>query len=341
MSASNRLSDLSIEQRMYQFIFGYMAAPAIAVAAKLSLPDLIAESPKTLDELARATKADALSLRRLLQFLASLGIFKEDATGRYEQTPLSELLRSDAAQSFRGVAIMLASEYMWQPWGKLHESVLTGKPQFDQIHGAPIFEYLSAHPEDAAIFNAAMTSISSVELPQILAAYDFSQFQRVADLGGSQGALLHGILSAHPKLRGILADLPHVVDGAAILRSGPVAGRCEIMGVDLFQKVPVGADGYLMKYIVHGFNDADAVKILKNCRDVMTPDAKLLLIERVLKPSNQPDPGRFMDLLMLVAAGGRERSEADYKQLLYETGFSLMRVIPTSGPLSIVESQPA
>lgn len=334
-------SDFSFEQRLYQLVFGFMALPAIAVAAKLSVPDLVAESPKTLDELARATKADPSSLRRLLQFLASVGIFAEDATGRYGETPLSELLRSDGSQSFRGIAMMLTSEFMWRPWVKLHESVLTGQSGFEQVHGASIFEYLSAHPEDAAIFNAAMTSISSLEVPQILAAYDFSQFQQVADLGGAHGALLHGILSAHPKLRGILADSPKVVAGAAALRSGSVASRCQVLEVDLLQTVPAGADCYLMKYIVHAFNDTDAVKILKNCRCVMMPSAKLLLIERVLKPSNQPDPGRFMDLQMLVAApGGRERNEADYRELLREADLLLTRVVPTSGPLSIVECQP-
>jgi hypothetical protein len=340
MSPSNSpLPDRSIEQRMYQLIFGFMALPAIATVAKLGIPDLLADLPRTLDELVQATNAHALSLQRLLDFLASIGIFPKEATGYYKQTPLGEMLRSDAPQSFRGLVIMLGSEYMWQPWAQLHEGVLAGKPGFDQVHGVSILEYLSAHPEELAIRNAAMTSISSVELPQILAAYDFSRFQRVADLGGGQGALLHGILSAHPKLRGILADLPQVVAGAAILRSGPLASRCEILGINLFETVPVGADCYVMKYIVHGFNEADASKILKNCRSAMTPNSKLLLIERVLKPSNQPDPGRFMDLQMLVASGGRERSEADYTALLREAGFSLMRVIPTEGPLSIVESQ--
>ncbi len=343
MSASDSPSsdDLSVEQRMYQFIFGFMALPAIAVATKLGIPDLLADSTRTIDELAHATNAHALSLRRLLQFLASLGIFVEDATGKYGQTPLSEVLRSDAPQSFRGLAIMLGSEYMWRPWGQLHQSVLTGKPGFDRVHGASILEYLSAHPEELAIRNAAMTSISSVELPQILAAYDFSQFQQVADLGGGQGALLHGILSAYPKLRGILADLPQVVAGTAILRSGSVASRCEVLGVDLFQTVLAGADGYVMKYVVHGFNDADALKILRNCRKAMSPNAKLLLIERVLKPANQPDPGKFMDLQMLVVApGGRERTETDYRALLDKAGFSLKRVISTAGPVAIVESQP-
>jgi hypothetical protein len=335
------LPDLSVEPRMYQLIFGFMATPAIGVAAKLRIPDLIADSAKTADELASLTNADPLALRRLLRFLASLGIFAEDGAGKFRHTPLSQSLRNDALQSFGGLAIMLSSEYMWRPWGDLHHAVLTGRPGFDSVHGASILEYLAAHPEELAIRNAAMTSISSVELPQILAAYDFSQFKCVADLGGGQGALLHGILSKHPKVRGILADLPHVVGGATILRSKAIAERCEIMGVDLFERVPAGADVFLMKYLVHGFNDVDALRIMKNCHQVMNLNAKLLLVERVLKPLNEPDPGKFMDLQMLVVApGGRERTEADYRTLLHEARFGLKRVIPTTGPLSIIESQP-
>jgi len=330
-----------VEARMYELIFGFMAVPAIGVAARLRIPDLIADSAMTVEELAGPTNADAPSLRRLLRFLASLGIFVEDGAGKFRHTPLSESLRSGAPQSLGGLATMLSSEYMWRPWGDLHHAVLTGEPGFDRVHGASILEYLAAHPDELAIRNAAMTSISSVELPQILAAYDFSQFECVADLGGGHGALLHGILSKHPTVRGILADLPVVVAGATLPRSKPVAERCEIIGVDLFERVPAGADGYLMKYIVHGFNDKDALKIIKNCRQMMNLDAKLLLIERVLKPANQPDPGKFMDLQMLVVApGGRERTEADYQTLLHEGGFFLERVIPTTGPLSIIESRP-
>ena len=337
----SQLSQASAAAHMHELIFGFMALPAIAAAAKLGIADLVEQSPKTVDELADATKAHALSLRRLLQFLASLGIFAEDAAGKYVHTPLSESLRSTAPQSFRGLAIMLASEYMWQPWGKFYEAVTTGQPGFDQIHGASILSYLAAHPAELAVRNAAMTSISSVELPQILAAYDFSKFERVADLGGGQGALLHGILSANPKLRGILADLPAVVAGAASLRSGTIADRCEVVGIDLFQTVPTGVDGYLMKYVVHGFSDPDALKILRNCRRVISPNGTLLLIEQVLKPSNEPDPGKFMDLQMLVVApGGQERTEADYRALLHDASFSLTRLIPTAGRLSIIESLP-
>jgi hypothetical protein len=337
---SSQSSDLATASRMHQLIFGFMALPAIAVAAKLGIADLVGESAKTVDELANATNAHVLSLHRLLRFLASLGIFAEDAAGKYRQTPLSESLRSEAPQSFRGLAIMLGSEYMWRPWGELCNTVLTGRSGFDHVYGASILEYLAAHSEKLAIRNAAMTSLSSVELPQILAAYNFSRFERIADLGGGHGALLHGILSAYPKLRGILADLPAVAAGAA-LQTGTTADRCEVVGMDLFEAVPEGADAYLMKYVIHLFSDADALRILRNCRHAIRREGKLLLIERVLKASNEPDPGKFLDLQMLVVTrGGRERTEADYRALLHEANFSPTRVIPTAGPLSIIESQP-
>jgi len=222
---------------------------------------------------------------------------------------------------------------------ELSATVATGQPAFNHVFGMSFFEYLAAHPDDAAVFNAAMTSVSSVELPAIIAAYDFSGFHRIVDVGGGEGALLHGILSANPKLRGVLFDLPPVVAGAAALRSGAMTGRCEIVGGDFFQTVPEGADAYLMRVVIHDWNDEDALKILKNCRRAVPTHGKLLLIESVLKPSNQPDPGRFNDLTMLVLApGGRERTESEFAELLRQAGFALTRVIPATGLTSIIES---
>ncbi len=205
--------------------------------------------------------------------------------------------------------------------------------------GAPPFEYLAAHPDEAAIANAAMTSGSSVQVSDILAAYDFSRFERIVDVGGGQGLLLHRILSAHPQLHGVLADLPSVVASAAALRS-PIADRCEVVGIDFFQSVPEGADAYVAKSVIHDWNDHDAVRILKNCRRAIRNNGTMLLIELILKPANQPDFARFADLQMLVVTGGQERTEAEYRALLGEAGFSLTQVIQTAGFMSIIESQP-
>jgi SAM-dependent methyltransferase len=326
--------------QLYQMMVGYRSTQPIYVAAKLGIADLVAETPKTADELAHATKAHAPSLRRLLLMLSSVGIFAEDTAGRFRATPLGELLRRDHPQSQRSLAMMFGSAFFWKPWGELCEAVLTGQPAFDRVYGVSLFDYLSTHSEDAAIFNDAMTSTSARDVSAILAAYDFSRFERIIDVGGGHGALLHAILSANTKLHGVLADLPAVLAGAAALRSEPIAHRCSIVGTDFFESVPDGADGYLMKTIVHDWNDEDALKILRNCRRAIRPNGRLLLIEWVLKGSNEPDPGRGLDMQMLVQFRGRERTEADFEALLREAGFSLMRVIPTSGPVSIVESRP-
>jgi hypothetical protein len=199
---------------MAELILGFIRTQAIHVAGKLGLADLIADAPKTVEELALQTGTHAPSLRRLLRALASLGIFAEDANGRFDNTPFSRMLRHDHPQSLKRLALMFGLESLWTSWGRLYESIKNGEPSFDRIHGAPFFEYLDSHSEDAAVFNAAMTSGSSVGASAILSAYDFSKFKRIADVGGGQGALLHAILSANPTVQGVLVDLPKVVAGA-------------------------------------------------------------------------------------------------------------------------------
>jgi O-methyltransferase domain len=187
---------------------------------------------------AEATGSHTGSLRRLLKFLASVGVFSEDDSGKYHQTPLSDTLRKDHPTSLRGSFSAFGSEYLWRAFGNLSATIATGQPAFNHVFGVSFFEYLATHPDDAASFNEAMTASSALELPAIVAAYDFSHFERIVDVGGGQGALLHGILLANPKLRGVLFDLPSVVAGATPLMSGPVAPRCEVAGRDFFQAVP-------------------------------------------------------------------------------------------------------
>jgi len=339
MSDETSQAELPAGLRILQLVMGLAASQAVAVASKLGLADLVAQAPKTAEELADATKAHAPSLRRLLLMLASIGVFLEGADGRFRPTPLSEVLRTGHPQSIRNFAVLWGNALLWRPWGDLYQTVLTDEPAFERIYGAPFFDYLAGHPIDAATFDAAMSSGSPDE---ILAAYDFSRFEQLVDAGGGQGALLYGILSANPRLRGVLADLPRVVAGAALLQSGPIAHRCEIAGIDFFSAVPEGADAYVMKSVIHDWDDESAVKILTNCRQVIRDSGKLLMIEHVLKPSNEPDAslGRIMDLNMLLLATGRERTEAEFAALLRAAGFSLTKVIPTAGYFSIIESQP-
>ena len=325
-----------------QLLAGFITSQAIAVAAKLGIADLLEGGPRTIDDLAKATKAHVQSLHRILRMLTSVGIFAEDEPGRFRQTALSELLRSDHPRSARGMAILWGSSIIQKPSMELHRAVMTGVPAANHVFGAPIFEYLGAHPEDAAVFNAAMTSGSAMLVSDVVAAYDFSRFDQIVDVGGGHGLLLHAILSANPKLRGVLADLPAVVAGAEALRSEQIAARCEIVGGDFFASVPAGADAYIMKWVIHDWNDEDCLKILRNCRRAIRREGRLLIVDAVLTPCNEPDPGKLTDLLMLMmASGGRERTEVEFRDLLRRADFLLTRLITTASGSSIIESQPA
>jgi hypothetical protein len=310
---------------------------AIHAAAKFALADLVADGPKSIKELAEATHTDGSSLGRFLRALTSLGIFAEDTTGRYRQTALSDTLRSDHPESVRPSAMMMGAHFIWKPSGALEETVRTGQPSFERVYGAPFFEHMAGHSDDAAVFNAAMSS-SPDYLAAIVGAYDFSKFERIVDVGGGHGLLLAAILSANPRLRGVLHDLPAVVAGASALRQEPISQRCEIIGGDFFQGVPTGADAYMLKGIIHDWNDEAALKILKNCRRAIHPEGRLLIMDAVLTQSTDPTTA-LMDMLMMVLTSGRERTESEFRSLLQEAGFSMVQVI-REARVSIIESRP-
>ena len=329
---------VSPSMQMTQILWpGAMAVQAIHVAAKLALADLVAGGPKSIRELAEATHTHGPSMARLLRALTSLGIFVEDTTGRYRQTALSDTLRSDHPESIRPFAMMLGAHFVWKPSGALQETVRTGQPSFERVYGAPFFEYLAEHPDDSAVFNAAMSS-SPGYLAAIVGAYDFSKFERIVDVGGGHGLLLAGILAANPRLHGVLYDLPGVVAGSSALGQQPISQRYEIIGGDFFKGVPAGADAYMLKGIIHDWNDEAALKILKNCRRAIRPDGTLLIVEAVLTPSTDPATA-LMDMLMMVLTSGRERTESEFRSLLQKAGFSMVQVIRAMGA-SIIESRP-
>jgi SAM-dependent methyltransferase len=336
----SRAAPPSSSTQMMQLIWpGALVVQAVHVAAKLGIPDLVAKGPQTSEELAQTAKAHGPSLRRILRALASLGVFAETADGRFEHTALSETLRSDHPQSVRPWALLLGAPLVWKPWEELYESVSSGTGAFRRIYGQPFFEYLTSHPEDAAIFHGAMTAGSGSRLPAVLAAYDFSTFERLVDVGGGHGALLRGILSASPKTRAVLYDLPEVVASAESLRAADVAARCEIVGGDFFESVPAGGDGYILSRVIHDWNDERALKILQNCRRAIRPDGRLLLIEGIVTPPNEPDSNKFLDV-WFIGGGGQERNEAEFRALLAQAGFELKRVIATASSTAIIESRP-
>jgi hypothetical protein len=325
---------------LVQLVFGKCISMAISVVAKLRVADLLADGPKTLADLAAETKTHAPSLYRILRTLAAAGVFTEEVDGRFALTPMGEYLRTGVKGSLRGMADFFGSDWSWRAWGHLLETVQTGRPAFDSVFGEPVFDYLSKHPDESAVFNEGMTGFSSNIAPAVAEAFNFSGFKTVVDVGGGHGVLLNTILQTHAGVNGIVFDSPHVVVGAedAIHKAG-LRGRCRAVGGDFFQSVPGGGDAYLMKHIIHDWPDNRATTILRNCRKAVNPGGKLLLVELVIAPGNAADFAKVIDLEMLAIASGQERTEVEYRQLLAGAGWRLTRVIPTKSPTQIIEAE--
>jgi len=320
-----------------QYIWpGIIAAQAMHAAAKLHIPDLLASGPKSIAELAADSGADEAALERLLRALSTLGMFALCADGRFRNTPLTDVLRTDHPQSQRDAVLFLPAAFLWRPLGELHESVRTGEPAFQRIFGQRFFDYLATHPDDAAVFNAVMTQGVAFTSPSLLAAYDFSGFERLVDVGGGEGALLRDILSATPSLRGVLFDLPQVVSRAGGVLNEDLGARCQIVGGDFFHSVPEGGDAYIMKGVIHDWPDEDAATILGNTRRAIRSNGTLLLVENLVDAAARPVG--LMELLMLVI-GGRERTEAEFRALLAGAGFAISRIIPIEAT-SLIECRP-
>ena len=324
---------------MMGLITGYWVSQAVGVVALLGVADQLGEAPRGSDELARAVGADPQALYRVLRLLASLGVFAEVAPGSFALTPLGETLRSDAPGSVRNFAITETAPGHWLPWGRLHESVRSGRPMAREALGMELFDWYAQNPEEAGFFNAAMGNLSALAASELVRVYDFSAVRTVADVGGAHGVLLTAVLRANPAARGILLDLPHVIAtaGDAVAEEG-LSQRCELVSGDFFEAVPEGADLHLLKQIVHDWDDERATRLLQNCHRALGPAGKLLLVEMVIPPENQPSPAQAMDLNMMVLLGGRERTEEDYQRLFQAAGFRLDRVIPTHSPFSVIEA---
>ena len=329
----------SAKQKLLRLLTAYWISQAIHVAAKLGIADLIKDQPKTAAELAEATGTHPPSLHRLLRGLASVEIFATDESGRFGLTDMARCLL-DEPLSQRAVAIMLGDEH-YASWGDLLYSVQTGKPAFDHRYGKPVFDWLSEHPEQAKIFDAAMTGFHGEETQKIIDAYDFAPFRTVVDVGGGNGSVLIPMLNRYPNVRGVLFDLPGVVERARsnLARAG-LAHRCEAVAGDFFKEVVAGGDAYLMRHIIHDWTDEQSTTILQNIRKVIPPSGKLLVVEMVIPSGNEPHFGKLLDLNMLVIPGGRERTEAEYRKLYAQAGFSLERIVPTESQVSIVEGRP-
>ena len=335
------MAELSPQEHVVRLASGYWHTQAIYVAAKLGVADLLKDGPKTADELAPATGTHPRALYRLLRALASLGVFAEDDRSRFALTPMAECLRSDAPGSVRSLAI-LRGEWQYEAWGRLLHSVRTGECAFESLYGAPLFDYLAAHPEKGKLFDEAMTGVHGRETAAMLDTYDFGGIGTLADVGGGNGEVIASVLKRYPAMRGILFDRPAVVERSkANLQAAGVADRCAVAAGDFFTSVPSGADAYLLRHIIHDWDDDKSAAILRNCRAAMGTGGRLLVVEGIVPPGNEPSVSKFFDLAMMVLPGGMERTADEYRHLFASAGFALKRIVPTATWVSVIEGAPA
>ena len=327
---------------MFELVIGAWVAQAIQVAAELGIADALTERPLPLDDLADRVGADPDALRRLMRALISHGIFRQRRDGRYDLTALADALRSDAPFSMCGWARVVGSPQHREHWSLLVESVKSGKAILPQLRGKDAFEYLKDEPALAKAFNDAMTTLSDLVAVAVVAGYNFGLYRTIVDVGGGQGGLLSAILAATPNARGVLFDLPEVVaEASALLRQQGIEDRVRVEGGSFFDSVPSGGDAYVVKNIIHDWPDGQAVAILRNVRVAVGADATVLLVEMVLPEHDRDFAGKWVDLEMLLQANGRERTAAEYRDLLRQAGFRMTRIVHTASPFSVVEATPA
>jgi len=341
-------TEATARRALLQMVFGFFPAKAVNVAAELGIADHVAGGPRPVQDLAAVTGSDPASLRRLLRALAFLGVLSEPEPGMFGLGPLGGPLRSTADGSVRSLSQLFGGDMVWRSWGDLAASVRTGATAFDDLFGMSAFEYMAANPEVAAMFNEAMAEGTRMVVPGIVEAYDFAPFTTIADLGGGDGTLVAAVLAATPGLQGILFDVPAGSrDAKRVLEAAGVNDRCEVVVGDFFDAVPAGVDCYLLKSVIHDWDDQRCASILANCRREIDEDGRVLIVEGILPPRAEPSPallGLVMsDLNMLVCAGGRERTTEDFRALLVDSGFELGRVVAVPGPTnySILEAVPA
>lgn len=325
---------------MMQLIGGPWIAQAIYVIAKLEIPDLIASGLSSAGELAAKTNTNADALNRVLRALTLPGVLKDLGDQRYALTPLSETLKKGAPGSTHGMAVMFGEEFHWRPVGAMLDAVKTNRSAFSQVFGEPVFDHFQKKPEWSRIFNDAMTDFTRNSAPALVATYDWKRFKRIVDVGGGHGFLLGAILQANPHVHGTIFDLPDVVRGATI--PAELKGRLDTAGGDFTKEVPAGADGYMMKHIVHDWSDEVCIRLFQNVRKVIPSDGRLLVLEMVVPPPGQPNFATLLDVeMLLMTEGGRERTEAEFAALFKKGGFELVRVHASPAGNCVIEAKPA
>lgn len=331
--------------QLYQLASAHYVSQAVYVVARLGIADHLAGGARTAEELAQVTETHAPSLRRVLRLVAAYGVLSEDADGGFGLTPMGEALRSGPGSAAAAVQLF-AGPSQWATWGDLLGSVRTGEPSFERVHGMAAFDYFADHPDEATVFDAAMTSFTRMVALAVRVAYDFSSVPRLIDVGGGEGSLLTGILADNARCSGTVFDLPRLeaparanIDGAGL------AARCDFIGGDFFKSVPGGYDAYLLKHVIHDWNDEAAVQILRTIRGAIGADARVLIVESIyperIDDSDASRGAARNDCNMLVATGGRQRTEGEFRALYEAAGFRLARIVPAGAISSILEATPA
>ncbi len=320
---------------------GFWVSRAIYVAAKLRIADLLAQGPQSAEFLAEKTQSNPDALFRLLRALVAFGLFTDHNEDGFGLTELGDALRSDNDESMRDYVMMLGQPESWRAWEHIEHSITTGAPAFDYTFGCPFFPYLAANPPVGQIFDKGMRSRGVADDNAVVAAYDFSEFSRIVDLGGGAGRLLSTVLKSAPRATGILFDLPHVVEATRkSLTTTGVRNRIKIVAGDFFEAVPAGADLYLLKQVLHDWSDEQVTKLFANCRRGMAAKSRMLILELIVGPESPPF-AKLLDLMMLVWTGGRERTRDEYERLLAGADLKLIRVLPTSTLICVLEAAPA
>ena len=333
----------SSAEQIFQLCMGYLPAICLNAVVELSVAEQLAGGPKNVDEIATAVKAHPDALYRVMRATSTVGVFREVGPRTFAQTPLSDMLRQEHPQSMRPFVLFFPDPLHFRSYANLIHSVRTGETTGVPTFGKELFEYLQDHPKESAVFNAAMVNLTQMFIPAVLEAYDFSGTKTLVDIGGGHGSVVAAILQRYPQMKGILFDLDHVVRGAGPhLQAMGVADRCAVESGSFFESVPAGGDTYIMKNIIHDWNDEKSLIILKNIAKRLkgVSNGKVVLLEFALTPGNEPHLGKWADIEMLALPGGRERTADEYRELFAKAGFRMTRVVPTKAPSSVIEAIP-
>lgn len=325
---------------VFGLITGMWAAKAAATAASLRIPDVLARGPKTADEVALAIGANSAAVYRLMRGVASVGVLVATPDGKFSLTPVGELLRSDVPGSMRSALVAEMAQGHWLPWGDLERAIMTGEPSAPKVLGTDLWAYYEKNAAEGLLFAEAMSGISSMATHAVLEAYSFAGATKVVDVGGSHGAFVAAVLQREKSAHGVLFDRPEVLEGAgATLEGAGVNARVERVAGSFFESVPAGGDVYLLKFILHDWNDDECVAILRRVREAMSPTARVVVVEMLITSGGPPSPAPLLDLNMLVMLTGRERTSDEFAALFARAGLALQGVTPTHSPFAVLEAR--